>query len=1667
MERSGKQLSFLKGTSPYSPFASPLLPSLLLPLLSLLLLLLFGSAIIELVVITFQAAKSEFEATKISEQYRTETASLQNKLFELSQKLRIKEDFVCDQNKLLATANAANQKLSLDFTSWSDCLESMIVALESNMDSIGQVLTEADTETRLMQSSLKRNSALVASSAAQLMDLMMTIDVQKEHILLLDSNVKEEASRVAEVLEEQKSSKLEIQDLQHGMGECKSRIRDVIRLSEAAMVDLESLGKETRSNLEHLEAEVNLSRMQCEKLTYHLQRSTTLLCEAEQRDDLHETERKNWIQLEGEFKRMLSDAEGRARDLEAELSSAEGSSFILAKSLSEIRTQLSDEQLRSTSLKTDLFSLREALMRTKCVGAEEMLKIRLVSEELYETVNDLRRDLDMRNAEVSGLISEIKGLRKNLKAAVSRALDSEEKVLKLREVSDSTQHALFEVQGAYDALKLAFEESCSKVLHLETTLDACKSRLQVCEDKNVLISEQLVLQEARFETVCKDRSVFEKSVSTKYGQLQLLAEQLNLDTKFLQIELDTNSAETGELTVQIMTLQASLADSAIRESAQEQRTQQVVNEILDLQAQLSERTLACERLNEVLDQNQAHIVRAEDEIRACQVKLVNAHSSVSDVSGLIFMAEEKAISLERELVTVQNAFRSLQEEFEAGQHAFHQIEGRLKSELDLKTKKISSLVSSNNNYDVKFAHALIGTAEQADNLEGSLSSAQDHCRQLTRELRGAASSKLHAEALLSEARLQLMDAEANAAFLQSRLLSRESSLREREAEVLQFTVKLNESVSASAAALHQLSVSEQESQVKDSETAALRVELMRIQSETEKGAQGYMENVEELKRMVNCTRFELEQRELEVMSITERCSSLMQEIAKLETVSASYAEKNSGLASCYSAMQAATIARNDELTRTISTLQTELASCTTSLADATFELASSIQHTFNAQQKRLAISEDSLRETRSLLSHVDDQIATRDSEIVTINRRLSQLANMHAREAKSHIEALKLYDDTKHKYEAALIELMPQAVLLRSGVEDIQDAIERFEYGLNQDESVERQFRALFLKNQGKLQEVRVLASQLEQEKQDGIIALEHVEEQLSRSLEHMQSTINDRENRILFLQREMKAWKEKNSFQYHASAFPFTTAEIKNLPHSQHQASLVIEALALQLDACSSIMEQAESGIRSLSIEIQGLKAERNSVREDISVRNARSLIEAELLEGLSPIPTQLCSTLKEVCKGLVHQSIQQKQDSRTREQMKQMMICLEISPHSTPSKGVTKIRSMQLELASVKTELDRNRLHVKETANQRQILGGELLKLYGLLDTVKVEFEMVREDLSCKQEVGSGIEQERLEMRESADMAEQMISLSEAHVSSFEEKLKEVELQCEANQQQMQRMERFVDELGETLDQEHVRVWEWQVDAERAEEQRADAERRLTELQAHYGDVCHELLKDRGPRDSRTSSKASLYSHADTVSGGLNIFGSQSGRPASLAAGCAARPGGPGYPLIVTSEMRVSDPLGTGPAGGGGACWRAAAQDCAAEDRLIAEKAELEWTVCNLQEDLERAQARGAELEARCSRLEGDLAAVREQLEEQQEEGDSLRRQVKEERLLAVEDRQRLMEELQETKSRQKQLVAAAQVAGRRAPPVCFCIRFCSWSARGFGRVGAHGRCVVPRSA
>jgi chromosome segregation ATPase len=590
--------------------------------------------------------------------------------------------------------------------------------------------------------------------------------------------------------------------------------------------------------------------------------------------------------------------------------------------------------------------------------------------------------------------------------------------------------------------------------------------------------------------------------------------------------------------------------------------------------------------------------------------------------------------------------------------------------------------------------------------------------------------------------------------------------------------------------------------------------------------------------------------------------------------------------------------------------------------------------------------------------------------------------------------------------------------------------LERVEGELNQGESAERQLRALYLQTRNELHEVQDSVAQLEQEKRDGILALEHIEEKLSNALEHMQSTIHDRENRILAMQLEMKSWRETYAFQYNASTFPYTTAEIRDFPHNQHQANLLIESLASQVNACSSVLERAESGVQTLSARVQALQADKAESAEAIHALKSSSAVEAQLLEDLSPVPTRLCATLKDVCKGLVAQCAQQKRDARTGEQLQKMMACLEMSPQATPSKGVARIRGMQVELASARSELDRSRAQFQDSVSQRQALGGELLRLRGLLDHVHGEFELVRQDLVCRGEVEGGLELRRREMEEGAEAAGRMLNLSEAHVRAFEGKLREVELQCEANQQRMQQMGRFVDELGATLDQEHVRVWECQLDAERADTQRAEAERRLEALQAHYGDACQELLKERGSRDSRAAasgSKASLFSHADTVAGfGLNFFGSHNNHPASLAADGAGRRG-PG-PL-------VSDPLGSGhPACGGAA-------PAPAEDRLIAERAELEWKVGSLQEELDRARADAAALRAGCARLEGELAAAREELEERAEDVEGLRRQVKEERLLAVEDRQRLMEELRETKSRQKQLVAAAQVGCRPFPRARSC--------------------------
>ena len=162
---------------------------------SKILIILFGCA---------QVAAKESEIKDFSEQFRVKTSSLQNELDGLVRDLKLKDSVICDQKRLLVDASVAHSSLESTISSWSKLLEQSISELGAQLGSVERVLTDTGPEAVAMVASVSRNSALVSSTAAQLLDLTTTVGVQKEHIGLLDANLQLESSRFAELLEQQR-----------------------------------------------------------------------------------------------------------------------------------------------------------------------------------------------------------------------------------------------------------------------------------------------------------------------------------------------------------------------------------------------------------------------------------------------------------------------------------------------------------------------------------------------------------------------------------------------------------------------------------------------------------------------------------------------------------------------------------------------------------------------------------------------------------------------------------------------------------------------------------------------------------------------------------------------------------------------------------------------------------------------------------------------------------------------------------------------------------------------------------------------------------------------------------------------------------------------------------------------------------------------------------------------------------------------------------------------------------------------------------------------------------------------------------------------------------------------------------------------------------------------
>ena len=1378
--------------------------------------------------------------------------SLQQQLQDAEAALESKGELLSEQARSICELRETTSRLQSEGAAFMQSLVSALSELELRAERVGQVLSDAEPEALSTRAAMNRDSALVCTTSAQLLELGMTIAAQKNHIALLDSNLKEEGCRAAELLARSESNEQRISRLQRVICECVDRAREMTRLSDTSACELGVLDSDLRSVYQSLEEELNCSRSKCKLLSEQVDTTVALLRKAEDKICLFDAQCQDHIRNETELKRQVSEMEGRAQAADAELSSAEANSTLLDSLLSEARSLLSQEQEKAASLKSDLVSLREVLTRTRCIGVNEMQKFRSVSDDLRETVQDLRRDLDMRNAEVSGLISEIKNLRKSLRAAEGHGSEMEEKICTLQEAWRKAQLALTERQAACAVLEEKLEESKASASRFEILFEASELKLQGTKEDLRVLQELARVQQSDFEVALQRHSEIERDLSKENAALLESVMCLTSQTSDLRAEMDKKAAEADSLSIDLTILRAQQEDSAIRESKHVLLREELVQQCADLKGKLLDREEGCSWLEKLVESYKTSSLRLSSELKVCEHRLGNAHAAVHEASKLICVADERASSLNTELETAQFRFVLVQSELNAARLHLQQTEERLQGEVKKREEEMSRLKSDAAGLEAHLAQMLSHALQQVAGLEATALEGRSACEHLVGELREAAEAKALSEGARNAAGLRLQESEASLAALAGRLASCTDELGDREAELAnaraelvrlrgdsesersrmcvlaaglqcslddlqrEMLVKARELAAAVAEAAElrgalaergaqmltqqneasllissleqqlsesrescerlesqmaelsgtlaraasdaqcsaarlceleaahlettrQLSITEQRRQAEESKAEAARVQLMRIQSEAEKEVHGYMDALEELKSALNCARFELEQRELEVMSLTERCNAMAQEVTRSETISVSHARNYDDLRSKFTAMQALNAARSDAACVHISMLRNVLDEATV-LSSEAIELALRLAQDIQAHTSRLEISEDSLRATRALLSYVDEQIASRDSEIAAANERLALADRAFQAEQQAHKGALVLHSEARSKHSGMTSTLATQTTSLLSFLEHLHIECQDFGQELCEDERVECQFRALFSKNQDELHEARLAALQLEQEKRDGITALEHVEEQLTRSLEYMQSVIDDRENHVLALQAELKLWKEQNTFQYNAQTFPFTVSELRNLPFQQQQTGLVIESLAAQLEATASSLLKAEAGAGALSSQVLGLQAQLAAATEAVQVRDARSAKEAQVLQGLSPIPTALCATLNEVCRGLVCQSAvlerQRQGEARSEGQLRQMLACLEVSPRSTPTKGVRKIRGMQLELTSARAELDRSRACAREGAAQRQRVGSGLLQLQDLLRDARGETELVRRDLECTQE-------------------------------------------------------------------------------------------------------------------------------------------------------------------------------------------------------------------------------------------------------------------------------------------------------------------------------------------
>ena len=644
---------------------------------------------------------------------------------ELRAELQLKQDRIEQMEKILQDNMGTCTSLRKEKAEWNRTMQQEIfklketqaterTALQLEHEQIVQKLHEEYAEmldgVRTKMDEKDRMVSSLEDEVGQCMQKMMALSSELQ---ILQEDKKEEKSSHCEAMQKLESEKCALEDL------LRSRDQDIAELSES----IAALEKEKGLlSTEMLELQQRLKDLEEEnafimELEGQLQDVNTSIVEVEEQRCLAEEEygmtvallsqelddeRQMWVSMEQGLLEKISALEEEKRSAQKEseralieartvLGTLEDASINTTKALFVSLEVLNQERAIRADKEEELASLREVLAESQADARNEKDRSDLLTAELVESRETLKRTTLTSEERISALMAESKNVcevHEREAASVRQAIEFKDQALysvqeELRELRESNKQEVTSLQERLAKEQTEVSTLRSKLSEARISLgaDAAASQRILMEKDTTIFS--LKKEVSSFKEMVKDREqVISETKARLEKELVLVREDLEAShNAMLQDELE-HAREMRAKDDALAAMKEKLEELRIAAERESAETHELLSEqaclVSSLKSELTEVRTAAEK--DAAERSQAAV--AKDTVIS---------SLKADLDSLKLSMEEQQSAAQESLVIREEELNSIKGQFEESQDAAEKMMKLLKDKLDQKDAALSSL----------------------------------------------------------------------------------------------------------------------------------------------------------------------------------------------------------------------------------------------------------------------------------------------------------------------------------------------------------------------------------------------------------------------------------------------------------------------------------------------------------------------------------------------------------------------------------------------------------------------------------------------------------------------------------------------------------------------------------------------------------------------------------------------------------------------------------------------------------------------------------------------------------------------------------------------------------------------------------------------------------------